>query len=213
MAQRNYNIKGIHQATSSMDRHKVNLALLGSNPLFRCINKSYEDLGKKKKCVIRYTYNNKEHVESGCGTDQMEAEIAAINRLIEFIQHFQRFDLLVANESSSSSSNERSLSPDLVYDSLKGRIIRCLDRSVGGLEHGLYYVNQIEPKDVKKENITKIISYREASQVSKHPWLHILLVFGNNILKHKKTYYYILCGDNTDLSYLSVASTIEELNF
>ncbi|CAK7994870.1 Hypothetical protein POVR1_LOCUS388 [uncultured virus] len=211
MDHRIYNIKKTQQAAS--DQHNVNLELLRSNPLFKSIEETYDDIGKKKKCTIRYLYNNKEHTEGACGGDKYEAKNATITRIVEMIQHFQRFSLLTSNESSSSSSNDPSLSAELVYDSLQGRIIRCLDRSVGGLEHGLYYVDQVEPKHVKREHVNKIISYREASQVSKHPWLHILMIFGNNMLKHKKSYYYILCGDNEDSEYTAVATTIEELKF
>lgn len=208
-----YNVKKIQTQTATLNHYKVNLELLKNNLSFKTLSESYDDVGKKKKCTIKYAYNNVEHIEIACGTDKVEARMITIDRVVQMLQHFERCDLQALNESSSSSSNDPTLSPELVYESLKGCIIRCHARSVGGLEHGLYYVDGMEPKAVRREHVVKIKSYQEAERASKHPWLHILLLFGNNIQTHKKSYYYVLCGDNADPEYLAVATTIEELKF
>jgi len=199
--------------SSTLNQYKINLEILRTNPFYKTLSESYEDVGKKKKCTIKYTYISTKHVEIACGNDKNEAKMLTVDRIVQMIQHFNRCDTQALNESSSSSSNDLALSAELVYDSLKGCIIRCQARSLGGLEHGLYYVDGVEPKAIKREHLQLIKSYRDAEMASKHPWLYILMLFGNNIQTHKKSYYYVLCGDNFDAEYMSVASTIEELKF
>ena len=180
-------------------------------PTFECDNFKFDRLNKREwKCSMSYTYQGKHKYEFGCGTTQDEAKNKAIKSVIDMLERLQMNEI-TSKSSESSSSNEFFSHIGLNYRGMKNKVIRCTPKSVGGLAYGLYYVNDIEPNDIRKEHLQTIIGYEHAKSVSKHPWIYISILFGNNLRQHPSSYYYIICGDDNDTEYLATAETMEDL--
>lgn len=206
-------------AESNMSPDSVNAEILAKIPDLEFINTSFQHGSNNKgfKCTIEYKHHQKEYIELGTGSTHEEARRKAIQNIVDTLEREQMSDVASANASNDDSTSNDGLNDyRLVYESILGRVIRCSPKSVDKLEYGLYWVNNIEPKDVRSEHIKTLITYEQAQRASKHPWLYILLVFGNNIRNSielsQEHCYYILCGDKHDKSYLQVAETIEGCN-